>query len=50
MKQVLIEADSISSKMKVLDFECSTSTLTIMVKELYLGEKATGVDVNSEIL
>ena len=50
MKQVLIEAANISSKMKVLDFGCGTATLTIMLKELYPEAKVTGIDVDREIL
>ncbi|MDB5277334.1 MAG: Methyltransferase type 11 [Ferruginibacter sp.] len=48
MKRVLIEAANISAKLKVLDF--GKATLTIMIKELCLEAKVTGIDVDREIL
>ena len=50
IKQALIEAAYIPSKANVLDFGCGTATLTIMVKEIYPEVKATGINVDREIL
>lgn len=50
IKQALIETANIPAGIKVLDFGCGTATLTIMVKEMHLGAKVTGIDVDREIL